>query len=1246
MSWNGCRNRIWVREMADKVRFTNEQQKVIDLRGRNILVSAAAGSGKTAVLVERIIRLITDPEDPVDVDRLLVVTFTRAAAAQMKDKISDAILKRLDEAPDDLNLQRQAALIHNSHITTIDSFCQYVLRNCVTDADIDPATRIAEEGENLLLEADVLDEMIEELYADGDADFLYMVSHIVTGSDDVGLSDSISSLYSEAMSAPWPEVWLDEHSRDYRITDGRLPDRVGIFLEKSITDLIRGSCAAYENAYRDASKAGLCADNVNMIKNEYDSINGILTQINEDGFDYDRVRDAVSAVVFPTFSRKKGDSEDHDIRQRAKAYRDRGKAFIIELRDEWLTYSYVNLISHVAACDRVVKTLCRITRRYIDRVASVKSEKKLMSFADCEHRALDVLVRRGEDGKPVSTEAAVAFRDYFRYVFIDEYQDSNLIQEYILSAVSGEEDGVYNRFMVGDVKQSIYRFRQAEPRIFTEKYSEYGYDDPIREKVDLNMNFRSRREVLASANALFERVMTPEEGGSDYNEAASLKVGADYPAVDGCDYTTELLFVDSGAASEDESDEDDATDFTDKAHLEGLAISQRIRELMEEPFYVRDEASPGRIRRIRYSDIVILYRSSVEYASVYKESLEESGIPAHLSGTTGYFATYEIQNLLNYLRIIVNPLQDIYFYGVMEGVFGGFTQEEIARISLAYRESLPDGVSPGEGYLNAACRMPIEDPQLESRKKRFINRLDSYREMSVYLQADGLLSRIIEDYDYITRINAMKGGDRREANVDMLLRKAAEYAETSYFGLYNFLRYLDNLKKSKSFDSEAEMNAENADVVRIMTTHKSKGLEFPVCIVARMGNELNMQDARGKLIIDHNTGIGIKDIDIDNRLSYDNIMHKYVADTVIRETVSEEMRILYVAMTRAMEKLILVCADAGKSDPENADSYILKRPGKKRKYINWHLDCICNELESEEFAVGKSFVNLPGMHIKMKLCDLKSAQIKEMDAAEYLSHKLKLEHLKGASEALPEDDIYISFLDSLYDLDYPHPDLSGLYSKTSVSELKASAIIEDNEPVREMFEKRRRIPQFISGRPDKAGATVRGSAFHRIMELFDFGLIEDSEVMSTRDVEEFLDRMLTDHRITSYERDIFKDRGELGRLMRFLSSETARRMQKASAKGKLFREAPFMMGIGADLIDVRYPHDETVLIQGIIDAWWQEDGGAVILDYKTDRVESADKLTQLYSKQLELYEQALISMHITVKEKIIYSFELGETITI
>ncbi len=726
------------------IEFTEDQKKIIEARDCSLIVSAAAGSGKTAVLVERIIGLITDPETPVDIDTLLVVTFTNAAAAQMKDKIREALAKRLDESPDDANLLRQSTLIHNSRISTIDSFCQYVLRNSFADIDIDPGFRIAEPGENSLLEADVLDRLIEEKYGSGDEDFLYMADHLAPGAKDFGVAEAVSHLYRVAESDPWPYAWLEMRMRDHAVPEGEgLPAGIVSGVRSRIIKEISITLDIYKKALELADTGGLHEDYIRVIETERDTLDHIYDSIaGDESVSYDEMVRLAGTLVFETLSRKSNPDEDKAVRERVRNMRTRAKTRMEKLRDSYLSATSVEAADRIRECDRTVSALCRLTMEYMDALRAAKADRGILSFADCEHYALDILVHRCDDGSWEYTDAASQYRSFFSYVFIDEYQDSNMIQELILSAVSGESEGVYNRFMVGDVKQSIYRFRQAEPEIFIKRYHEYGYEDRDRCKVDLNRNFRSRREVLDSCNALFERVMTEADGGAEYDEHASLKYGAGYPEAGETDLTTEIVFTN---AAEGET--------SDRAMTEGEAIARRIGELMDDGMTVWD-ADIKSMRPLRYGDIVILYRASIPEAECYKRALENRSIPAMLTGSSGYFATYEISTLMNLLRIIVNPLQDIPFYGTMTSVIGGFGPDDVARISLNYRQSLPEGVAPGEGYMHEACRLAASGG--DEKAGGFLDMLKRYLDLSEYMSLDELLSVILNDTSFITLILAMR----------------------------------------------------------------------------------------------------------------------------------------------------------------------------------------------------------------------------------------------------------------------------------------------------------------------------------------------------------------------------------------------------------------------------------------------------------------------------------------------------------
>ncbi|MCR5595478.1 MAG: helicase-exonuclease AddAB subunit AddA [Lachnospiraceae bacterium] len=1259
--------------------FTKDQQNIIDARDCSLIVSAAAGSGKTAVLVERIIRLVTDPEAPVDIDSLLVVTFTNVAASQMREKIRNELAKRAEAYPDDDNIKRQATLLHNARITTIDSFCQFVLRNSFADIDIDPGFRIAEEGENKLIEADVLDEIIEKNYESGDEDFLYLSDHIATGASDSSLAEAIYSVYTKAISDPWPYRWLDKHSRDYECdSDAKLSGWIVDMVRKRAISKLEITFDIYKKAIETAETGGVHQDYIDFLESEYELIQGVADRLKEDDeADYDTVRDLVFSIPFDRLPSKKDSGENKSLRDKAKSYRDRAKDTVNSLKTRYLSGSEEDAVRHIQNSGRAIKALCKVTAEYMDALRAAKADKGILSFSDCEHYALDILVHVNDDGSIELTDTAASYRSHFKYVFIDEYQDSNMIQELLLSAVSGESEGIYNRFMVGDVKQSIYRFRQAEPEIFISKYREYKYDDPRERKIDLNKNFRSRKQVIDSCNSLFEKIMNESSAGCDYDEHSALKTGADYPDPDNDDYITELIFT-------------DVNDCEDDAKSEGEVIAERIIEMMESRMQIRDPETKE-MRPVRYGDIVILYRAGINDAVTYKKALEKRLIPAVLTGSTGYFETYEIRTLMNFLRIVVNPLQDIPFYGVLNSVIGGFDTEDIALISTLYRDSLEAGVRPGKGYLYAACKYVADkdtdseeakagkdnkdsndskERDLTDRIRDFLEMIEKYRGYSEFLTVPELLVKLLDETDYKALVTSMRGGVRRAANVDMLVRKASDYSGTSYFGLYNFIRYIDNLEQTATQDAEAETNGEMTQTVRIMTEHKSKGLEFPVVFIARIGNMFNMTDTKGNVICDHGVGIGIKDNDIENRVKYDNLMYRYISDHIHDQTLAEEMRILYVSMTRAMEKLIIVCAVKPEHilDDDNVlTSKVIKRPKSNLRYIDWYLQCICDE-EGEDSIVfddehGERVI--ASMHIKISMTE--EHEESELEKAVDASLAETMVHSVLEAGAAVKDSEYRKLIDAIYEYEYPHDDLKGLYTKTSVSVLKHAAMPDDADRPYEMISGEASdiddtdkaagegaahksafdipVPRFISGTVDVPGATVRGSAFHRILELCDFAGLHNS-VNKEEDIDKQIASFLADKRISLLEKRIFDKRTDHEMLMNFINSETAGRMAKAQQTGRLFREAPFMMGIPASALGEQYPEYETVLIQGIIDVYWIEEDGAVILDYKTDRVHTKERFIELYKTQLDYYEEALVKMHIPVKEKLIYSFEMDKIIRV
>lgn len=1243
--------------------FTDDQKKIIDARDCNLLISAAAGSGKTAVMVERIIRLITDKAKPVDIDRFLVVTFTRAAAAQMREKIDKAINELLDDDPGNTHLQRQAALIHNAQITTIDAFCLYILKNNFSDADLEPGFRMADEGELKLLKEDVVNELIEEYYSAQDEEFEYFAENICLGAQDDTLSEIILKVYETSMSNPWPEAWIEEHSNDYYVNlDEPLS---GPWFDHIVSDIYKNLCIA-ATSLRSAARIALNVAGPYMYEenliNEAEMCEAVVSYIEQNSeLQLDELRARVERIEFDRLPACKDKLVDPELKERVNSLRKSAKADIDGILKKYLSASEETIKTQMLECNGVIKTLCRVAIEFKRRLDKTMKEKGILSFSNCEHAALDVLVTpKYSEGSLhniigwETTKTADEYRHHFDYVLIDEYQDSNMIQELLLSAVSGESNGIYNRFMVGDIKQSIYRFRQARPEIFIDKYDEYLPESTSLKRVDLHQNFRSRSQVLDFTNEIFVRLMSRKMGGVTYDDTASLHIGAEYPTVDDLEYMTELCIYEKG--SEDE---------TDKYEAEAIGVAERIKELVRS-FKVKEE-NENKMRPLTYGDIVILFRAPTNYVDTYKKVFSRYEIPLHVNTTTGYFSTYEISTIMNLLKVVVNPLTDISLYGVMESLIGDFSVEELAMIKALYMEREVDENDISDGYLYDACKYVTSVTgydMLREKVTSFLNMLSEFRKMSEYMTAEELLWEIFVRTDYRTKVSAMNNGERRLANVNMLLRKAADYTKTAYVGLHNFIRYINLLEKYEVDAAEAETTDENADVVRIMSIHKSKGLEFPVCIVGGLSKGFNLMDAKDSVVIDSDMGIGIKCVDLSKRTRTTTIRARAISEKIIADSLSEELRILYVAFTRAKEKLILTaCADDIEKKLDNysdfvVDSIVLPElVSKAGSFLDWILMCIATCGSNSGLSFDESGRLIGGivdkLHMNCKTYlpeDITAEASARLIDIEILKH----EYVTGKTVNITKKSKVSEMLDSLFEAKYQHDELTGLYTKTSVSELKKAAMPEEKEAAFELYEQGRfteedeYVPRFISGTLDRPGATVRGSAFHRVMELMDFdslhNISKETPNILRKELVSFLDEAYSSGRLSEVQREIFNIKRNLELIELFIKSDTCERMAIAERDNKLWREAPFMMGLSARLLKDTYPEDETVLIQGIIDAYWEEDDGYVIIDYKTDRVQKPEELIDMYKAQLDYYEKALVQMNKPVKAKLIYSFALNEIV--
>lgn len=1269
------------------MKFTPEQQRVIELHNSNILVSAAAGSGKTAVLVERIIRMICDGEHPADIDRLLIVTFTNAAAAEMRERIAAGIAARLEADPGNEHIQKQSALLHNAQITTIDSFSLFLIRNHFNEIGLDPDFRVADEGEIKLLQQEVLAQLLEDAYAgnfvpEALEQFHACVEYFCPGGRESVLEQHILNLSHYAGSFPWPEEWLEERKNDYAAGDMEALVRsdYGQYLTERVNRTVEGCL----EKLREVKRLCELPDGPYMYGELTDAEIEQLEKLT-DCKNLEEQAAKIPAVTFARLPSKKDDSVDPAKRELAKAIRNSVKDTLSDLSESYFKTPLELVVEQGKACREPLRILLDLVLEFDRRLLAAKQERHLIDFSDMEHYALQILLKwekaeeKGDAGtdhaetkyRIVPSDVAMEYRQYFQEILIDEYQDSNLVQEYLLSAISGEAEGHYNRFMVGDVKQSIYKFRLARPELFLEKYDTYQETGDLC-RIDLAKNFRSRVQVVDAVNGAFSRIMSREIGGIAYDDKAALYPGATYPAAEDPAYGSEALLIrkpekgereESGIGEQHAEGAGVLVDYDNVRQLEALAIAARIKQLKGSLKVM--EKSTGELRPVRYSDMVILLRTTSGWDEEFKKILEQQGIPVYITSKTGYFGALEVQELLQFLRVLDNPRQDIPLFGVMQSVFGGFTQEEIAQIRSggeghsrkrmtlyeALKEVAKSGRTVEEGEETSAGESAGEETELSQKADTFLQRIGHYRDRTPFTSIRDLLQRILDDYDYLNYVTALPAGSKRRANVEMLLTKASAFEKTSYFGLFHFIRYMEQLEKYDVDYGEADTLDENADVVRIMSIHKSKGLEFPVVFVSGLSKRFNMQDANQSLIVDMDLGVAVDYVDSVRRIKNKTLRRAVLSAKMKEDNLAEELRVLYVALTRAREKLILTAV----LDKADEKWELAQMTGQERlTYLDF-----CEAGSYMDFLLP--ILPKTGIAVKtLRTEDLAAEEIREQ--LRMGDRREELQRVADGEVLLPgdpeENERKLMRLRERFAYQYPHPGLQKLYTKTTVSELKIAAMAEKDEAAFHTFEEKEVVPYIPAFRreQEKVSGAVRGSAFHRVMELLDFtyvfvesGLFEkcpgdyetyrkrlDAERLKKR-LEEFLQRETVSLRLTEeYAKAV-----SLPKILNFLEQELAYRMWRAQEQGLLYREQPFVLGIDAKRLDPDLPEGEKVLIQGIIDVFFIEDGEIVLLDYKTDVIDSLEALWNRYNVQIQYYEEALTKlMQVPVKERILYSFYL------
>lgn len=1229
------------------VNWTDEQKQVINSRNSSLLVSAAAGSGKTAVLVERIISMISEGDHPLNIDQLLVMTFTNAAAAEMRERIGAAVEKKLREHPLDEHLWLQAALIPQAQIMTIDSFCLNLIRNHYNSLDIDPSFRIGDEGELTLLRGDVMEELLEACYQEENEDFIRFAEQFGAGKSDKAMEDVIVQAWQFSQSNPWPGEWLDECRRQLKQeAEGNLDESPWMkFLLKDTALQMEELTHQLQAALEVCREEGGPAVYEPMLENDLAGLLGIKKAAERGTFE--KLYEALQAMEFVRLAAARNKAIDEDKKEYVKECRTQVKKLVEKCRESFGFQSPKEAAEAMAGAAPVVETLLDMVQKFDDFYREAKRERNVLDFNDLEHLALEVLLE-GDSPRQPSAVAKELQRQY-EEILVDEYQDSNLVQETLIGSISREETGHPNVFMVGDVKQSIYRFRLARPELFMEKYDTYTLEESNTQRIDLHRNFRSRSEVLDLTNDVCYRIMARDLGNVAYDEDAALYAGADYCEPDEAGmFAPEILVADSAEELLEGSG------YEDRKLYEAKLVAERIRKLMISQM-VTDKAT-GELRAVRYSDIVILLRSLSGYADSYAAVLNEAGIPAHTVSATGYFSAVEVQTVLAMLRILDNPRQDIPLAAVLKSPIAGLTDEELGRLR-AHDRSVPFC----ECVL-ARCRelAQSEEPLAEGYEKKlweFWKLYERLRALVPDTPIHELIEIVLKESGYGNYAAAMPAGARRRANLRMLVEKAIAYENTSYKGLFHFVRYIDELQKYDVDFGEADMVGENEDVVRIMSIHKSKGLEFPVVFVCGLGRNFNKQDTRSRMVLHPELGIGIDWIDGERRIKTPTILKRAIAKQIELENLGEELRVLYVALTRAKEKLILTGC---RKDAEN-DLAALREAAQEELFPE--TEHVPLPYLLRESAAGYFDWLLPAVFSYHGRYQVRVVPAEELLDAESRHMEAETENLEQClSRIAAADAADVAEFDGKFSFTYPYERDLERKNKYSVSELKHRAmrekLLEEETDVIPAFletDGKSYVPPFVQKKMEQEETggqnqgALRGTAVHRVMECYQFS--------AAAGVTEQIEAMLAGGQITEEMKRLVKP----ALIETFLTSAAGERMKRAETAGTLYREKPFVMGFtGEELAAFGFgdgekcaDDKELTLIQGIIDVFWIEEDGIVVLDYKTDRVKTGKELADRYASQLKLYGEALERIYnhgsertLRVKERLLYSFRLGAVIPV
>ncbi|HBF9837797.1 TPA: helicase-exonuclease AddAB subunit AddA [Clostridioides difficile] len=1269
-------------------KWTKEQLEVIESRECNLLVAAAAGSGKTAVLVERIIQMITSRENPIDIDKLLVVTFTNAAASEMRERIGDAIGKALDENPENKHLQNQLVLLNKSSITTIHSFCLDVIKSNFHRISLDPNFRIGDQTECAILKQEAIEEVFEDLYEERDEGFLNLVESYAERGGDKEVQDIILGIYSFAMASPEPKKWLIDSAERFNIDENF--DFSQSIWARAILDTVKieinGLCLNMERALKEVESIEELETFAEKLSVEYKKIADISQACNKS---WDEAYKKMTSMSFENYVKgvkrisKDAPSYIKESKEKAKTIRDKTKKSLESIVSATFNKDNDSIREEIKYLYNIVKPISNVVLRFEEEYSNKKREKGIIDFNDIEHFALNILTDVDEKGNIVPSDIAVGYRNKFYEIFIDEYQDSNLVQEVLLKAVANTETP--NRFMVGDVKQSIYRFRQAKPELFLQKYNNYNdKKGSSHRKIMLYKNFRSREEVVDAVNYIFENIMNENIGEIEYTEKERLNLGANFN-VDTDEKSiiggaTEIHLIQKDNKLDDDiiNDKDDRInnkeneieeeEKLDNIQLEARMVGNIIKDLMKvngdgKIQKVYDKGIDG-YRPVEFRDIVILLRATSAWASVFADELMNMDIPTYADVGVGYFDTIEIKTILSLLQIIDDPMQDIPLISVLKSPIFGFTPEDLIDIRVQSKDKIfyevlkstaeYDGFTDSQNE-NESEFIPSEE--CINKSKDFLIKLKEFKEKSMYMSTDEFIWYLYTRTGYYAYVGALPGGSQRQANLKVLFERAKQFEETSLKGIFNFVNFIEKLKKSSSDMGSAKTLGENANVVRIMSIHKSKGLEFPVVICSAMGKNFNTQDFKKSILYHHNLGYGPQFVDYERRISFPSIAKEALKSKINIENLSEEMRVLYVAFTRAKEKLIITGSTRNIQDSikrwsngvESLDTISQYEILKGKNFLDWIMPCVLKHRDLsnllEEVGLDAVFSVEHNSKWYGKLWNKNDVLVEKKSDEEKESIEEILEKIDVDS---PDSDYYNEIEEKLNYI-YPYEFSTRKPATISVTEIKKIQNNYEEELINTIFEQKviLKKPLFIQNKEEreKISGTEIGTIVHLVMEVLDL-----KNVSSVNDIKSQIRGFVSKGIITEKQASIVNPY----KIYKFFASNIGKRMLNAefiNREKSIYAQVNMKdIYIYEKLInndDKKLYNNESVMLRGIVDAYFEEDNQIVLVDYKTDFVneENINQIIEKYKKQLDLYADIIETLTgKSVKEKCIYLFGVDEAV--